>query len=351
MHINNNTISHRQLFRQVIVSFLGIFLLQIPGWESLVGRVGVLCVFIGGFFLFFYIIYLIRLSNLFTNMEKNFGKIISRMIILLYLSYLVVTGIFLLLTMHAVVSRFLVKNAAGWIIMGLAIVICCQGSKKGLEARGRMAEVIYPVITGAVVIMFVLAVFQVHPDYLEQSASITVENLGWGSYGIFCAFAPMVLLPFTLSRVEKSASTKGTIMGAAGLLAAFLILAFIVLQGTYGIQGLLYKQFPVIDLMKGVGLPGNFLQRVDVFWIIFILFSVLFALGSIFFYQNELLSSVHWEKYRILAVCLMYAGAVICKQMSISPSYYGWLLKWVYVPLFLLVTLAIGIIKRRRIRE
>lgn len=343
MFADNQKISHRQLFRQLVMSFLGVYLLCIPGWESLEGRRGVLCVGIGILFLFFYIIYLVRLNHSYTNLDKTFGKIGSKVIILVYLSYLVLTGVFLLRIIGAVVARFLVTGANAAVVMGLAVIFCYLGSGQGLERRGRMAEVVFPVVVGALFLMFFLALSKVNLGYLQQSASAGWGELGRGSYGIFCAFAPLILIPFTLGTVQKPSSTHGVIMGAVGLLGGILALTFILLQGTFGLPGLLYKSFPMIDLMSGVNIPGDFLERVDVFWIIFLLFSVLFALGSVFFYQNELLTRVHWEKGRLLFPFVVLAGGLACSHLGVSARYYGLLLEKYYIPLFLIISLIAGI--------
>ncbi|POP33687.1 spore gernimation protein [Lactonifactor longoviformis] len=343
MFADNQKISHRQLFRQLVMSFLGIYLLCIPGWQSLEGRRGVLCVGIGLLFLFFYIIYLVRLNHSYTNLDKTFGKIGGRLIVLVYLSYLVFTGIFLLRIIGAVVARFLVTGANAAVVMGLAVVFCYLGSGQGLERRGRMAEAVFPLVTGALFLMFFLALSKVNLGYLQQSASVSWPQLGWGSYGIFCAFAPLILIPFTLGTVQKPSSAHGVIIGAVGLLGGILSLTFILLQGTFGLPGLLYKSFPMIDLMSGVNIPGDFLERVDVFWIIFLLFSVLFALGSVFFYQNELLSRVHWEKGRLFAAFLVLAGGLVCAHMGVSARYYGQILERYYIPVFLLISLIAGL--------
>ena len=48
--------------------------------------------------------------------------------------------------------------------------------------------------------------------------------------------------------------------------------------------------------MSGIRIPGDFLERVDIFWLAAVMFSVLFSLGSVFFYNHELLVRIKMEK-------------------------------------------------------
>lgn len=348
MFANNHQITHRQLFRQIALAFVGIFLLCIPGWELLEGRRGLICLGIGTLFLLFYIIFLVRLSTAFGHMEKTFGKIEGKIIVLLYCSYLFVTGVFLVVEMQRVVSRFLIPGTAPWFIIGIGIIFCYLGSRQGLERRGRMAEVCFPLIIGALVLMFFLAIFQVEPAYLQESVPVSAAGLAEGSYGIFCAFAPLLLLPFTLGRVVKPGSARKVIIGVIALMAGILSIAFILLQGTFGKKGFSFHVFPMAELMTGVELPGAFLERVDVFWIIIIIFSIMFALGSVFFYGHEILGRVGWEKGQPALGVLVFFGGAYVAEGNIDLSYYGLLLEWVFIPLLLILSIYAGFRHKRR---
>lgn len=348
MFTNNQQISHRQLFRQIVMTFMGVYLLCLPGWEMLEGRRGMICTGIGVLLLLFYSIFLIRISYVFHNMEKSFGKIGSKIVAFVYLTYLLATGIFLSVQIEQIVSRFLVEGVRAWVVVLLIVISCYLGSHQGLERRGRMAEVCFPLVAGALFLLFFLAIFKVNPEYLKEYAPIEYKSVLRGSYGIFCAFAPLLLLPFTLKRVEKPGSARGVIIGAIFFLASILGIAFLLLQGTFGLKGIYAHRFPMIGLMAGVDLPGDFLQRVDVFWIIFIVFSLLFALGSVFFYSHEVLERVNWEKGQGVIGLGVFFGTMFALTEEIPKGYYGWLLEYVYIPLLLIVCIIAGMRFRRR---
>src|SRR5699024_11520100 len=66
-----------------------------------------------------------------------------------------------------------------------------------------------------------------------------------------------------------------------------------------------------IYLMAGVRIPGDFLERVDIFWIAAVMFSILFALGSVFFYNHEILVRIKMEKTAGAAALAVTAAALV----------------------------------------
>ena len=66
----NNRISHRQLYRQMILGLLAPFLLCIPGRNGMNGLSAVLGIVAAMVFFCFYVIILIRLTPAFDNLVK-----------------------------------------------------------------------------------------------------------------------------------------------------------------------------------------------------------------------------------------------------------------------------------------
>ncbi|MGI6094866.1 MAG: GerAB/ArcD/ProY family transporter [Lachnospiraceae bacterium] len=348
MLAKNQKISHSQLYCQIVLTCVGIYLLCIPGWESMLGRCGILGLGIALIVFLFCSIFLVRISYVFTSMQKYFGVWGSIVVSLFYLVFLLHSGIFLLLRMEEIIRHYLVNGVASWIIEILTILVCYMGSAKGLQRRGRLAQACVPVLLAALCLMFFLGIFQTEPRYLAVHAPLSFETLSKGSYGMFCAFVPLFLLPVTLKQVEKPYSTIGTVFVAVTTLAGILAAAMLLLQGTFGLYGTRAHTYPMIDLMAGVGLPGGFMERMDVFWIIFVVFSLLFALGSTFFYCGEVLDRIGGKQVSFLTMAVVWIGTVILKGQENALWWYGEMLRYVYIPVFLLISAAAGILGRRR---
>ena len=92
----NNRISQRQLYRQIVIAFIAPFLLCLfrgrrnQGLSGLTGTLLAVAVFL------FYVIFLIRLGYAFANPCKTAGKILGRLMGIFYLVYCILGAAFLL---------------------------------------------------------------------------------------------------------------------------------------------------------------------------------------------------------------------------------------------------------------
>ena len=296
MFADNARISHRQLFRQIVLGVIGIYTLVIPIFPEVFGRQGILCLLtvMAVYILFF--IYFIRIKTVMQNPRRYMGKIFGSIFVFLYMSWLWFMGVYLLLTTARITDRFLIEGSVYWIVIILAGAATYLGSHQGLERRGRMAEVCFPVLAFIMGGMLCLAILRMKNYYLGELGSLTLQGWLKGSYQIFCAFLPFAFLPVALGNVKKPGETGKVMRGALFLVTGILILCLLLLQGSFGIGGYEHRQYPMVEFMAGIRIPGDFLERVDIFWVAAVMFSMLFALGGVFFYNHELLVRTDKEK-------------------------------------------------------
>ena len=260
MYTDNARISHRQLFRQIIAGLLGVYFLVVPVLPEITGRQGVFCLLTGGGIYGFLSIYFIRIRNFFQDPEKYLGRLWGKLYILFYTSWLWLMGVYLLLMTARITGKFLIEGSDSWIVILLSAFAAYLGSHQGLERRGRMAEVAFPVLLLILGGMVVLAALQVKPEYLEETGGLSF--FGWikGSWEILCVFLPFGFLPAALGSVKKPGDTGKVIWGAIGLITGLLILVLIILQGSFGLGGYEHEEYPAARLMSGIRLPGDFLE-------------------------------------------------------------------------------------------
>ena len=147
-----------------------------------------------------------------------------------------------------------------------------------------MAEVSGGLLLGGIVLMMVLCLGQSRISYLQemQETALAAGEIPGSFYTVLCAFSGLSLLPFMLKDVEKRGTAGKTLLlgitALCGILAGMLLL----LPAVLGQERLASERYPVLPLMAGADLPGNILARFDVLWAGFLLYSLLFALGSLF---------------------------------------------------------------------
>lgn len=350
MFADNTQISGRQFFRQIVTGLLGIYFLVLPGLPNLAGWQGILALFSGMAVYWFLCIYFIRIKTVFQNPERYMGKTAGRIFVFLYLSWLWLMGVYLLLLTAGITERFLIEGSISWAVIFLAGLASYLGSHQGLERRGRMAEVCFPVLFILLAGMLLLALPRIKIPYLMEMGEITPGGWAEGTAEVLCMFLPFMFLPAALGNVKKAGETGKVMAGAMGLITGLLAVSILLMQGIFGLGGYEHKEYPMIDLMAGVRLPGDFLERVDVFWVAAVLFSVLFCLGSVFFYNHELLARTKLENLAVFPAFGIIIAAEICEKMKVPLEMFLSVTIKFYGPLFLILLLYAGISgKKKRI--
>lgn len=350
----NNRISHRQLYRQMILAFLAPFLLCLPGKEGLLGKSGIAGVFLALALLALYVLLLLRMVPWYSDLVKSLGTVSGRGAGAFFLVYVILTGAYLARLMADLIPAVLVTGIPGSLISFLAVAVCSFGTCKGMQRRGRMAEVSGGILLWGIVLMMVLCLGQGRMDYLKEMAEdSTVQGKAVmdGCYRFLCAFSGLALLPFGLKDVERRGKAGKTLILGIVTLGGILIGTLLLLPAVLGWKRLEEEVWPVIPLMAGADLPGNILARFDVLWMGFLLYSLLFALGSIFHYGHQICLRAHMGTGRWwlpAAVFLVSAAEFEGKQIR---DYYGFYLAFIFVPGLLLLQIYMafrGNLKRRR---
>ena len=105
---------------------------------------------------------------------------------------------------------------AGWISF-LVVVVCSVGTERGIQRRGRMAEVSGGLLLVGILLMMVLCLGQTRVDYLQEmfeTERVSGSGVIQSSYLFLCGFSGIGLLPFIMRDVEKRGSAGKTIIAS-----------------------------------------------------------------------------------------------------------------------------------------
>lgn len=341
----NNRISHRQLYRQMVLAFLAPFLLCLLGNERVTGFAGIAGVCLAAAFLSVYVLLLLRMVPWYTDLVKFLGVVQGRAAGVFFLVYVILTGAYLLNVTAELTASALITGIPKEMISFLAVLVCSFGTHKGMQRRGRMAEVSGGILLTGILLMMVLCLGQSRISYLKEMTKLSpvkgrmVIDSG---YKVICGFSGIGLLPFALKDVEKRGKAGKTlilgIVTLAGILAGMLLL----LPAVLGWKRLESEVYPVLPLMSGADLPGNVLARFDVLWMGFLLYSLLFALGSLFHYGHQITLRAHLGSARLWLPAVMFLLSVIQWKKTSIPNYYSFYLSYIFLPGLLLLQLYMG---------
>ena len=347
----NNRISHRQLYRQMILTFLAPFLVCLPGKNGIQGMNGFWSVVLAVAVLILYVFILLRVTSGYSDMVRFLGSVWGRMSGGFFLVYIIFTAVYILKILEQIIPRWLLMGIpSGWISF-LVIVVCSIGTEKGIQRRGRMAEISGGLLLAGVLLMMVLCLGQIRGDYLQEMAEaerISGAAVVQGGYLFLCGFSGVGLLPFIMRDVVKPGSVGKTIIGAiitvGGILAGVLVL----LPAVFGWNRLLTEEYPILPLLAGAALPGNILARFDVLWMGFLLYGLLFALGSLFYYGHQVMEKCHMGTAKYWMAALVFGLSILEVSGIAVRAFYRNYLETIFVPGLLFIQVLLLFCGRKR---
>ena len=104
---------------------------------------------------------------------------------------------------------------------------------------------------------------------------------------------------------------------------------------------------PFLEVMAGVELPGGFLRRVDLIFLSILLFSLVFLLGSIFFYSNYVADRIHISIGRLPSAILCFLLGTTAQEQWNWSRQYPKMLSRVYLPVCLMMTVCAAWARRK----
>ena len=331
----NNRISQRQLYRQIVIAFIAPLILCLFGNRKTLGLGGLAGTAAALAAVLFYVIFLIRLRYAFARPCKTAGVVWGRLTALFFLIYCIFGAAFLLNLLGEIVAVSLGTGIGKKWLCLITLLVCSLGTQKGIQRRGRMGEVSGGVVLAAVMLMLVLAVGQGKWEYFQEmvwNSSFSGRKILESGYDVICAFSGLGLLPFALDSVGNSKDTGKTVSFAVFTLGMLLILTELLLPSVFGWGRLKYESCPILPLLSGAELPGNVLARFDVLWMGFLLYSLLFSIGSFLHYGHLIVEKADMGTGKLWISTLVFAGAVWDIERWGIRNSFPLYLKYIFVP-------------------
>lgn len=350
-YAENNRISHRQLYRQILLTFLAPFLLCLNGKGGLLGLSGAVGIILAVIFLLLYSFFYLRSTYGYADMLRSFGKVRAVIFGDFFLIYLVMTGAYLLNLIGRIIPVWLIFGISEKWLLLFAVSVCACGMEKGLQKRGRMAEVTGGSFLGAILLLLILCAGQGKAEYITElfrEEAFSVQTSIRSAYRYLCFFSGISLLPFVMKDVEKRGSAGKTVIGGILTVSGIMICVLVLLPAVLGWRRVQSETWPVLSLLAGADLPGNVLARFDVLWMGFLLYGLLFTIGSVFYYGERILTSAHIGTGKYWLPVAVYAAAIIeIDGVTVADLFEIYLAK-IFVPGLLLILIYLFLRSRQK---
>ena len=334
----NNRISHRQLFRQIILVFPAPFLLCLFKNGEMLGVNAMAGTILAAVLLSFYVIWLIRLAPAYGELSRMTGNITVRFIGLFFLLYVILSAAFLADLLAKVIPQSLISGISGKWLSLLAVAACSLGTHRGMQRRGRIAEISGGIFLAGILLLMILSAGQGKAEYFLE----TVEGTGsrfsgkWmirDVYAFLCVFSGVGLLPFGLEKVEKQGSARKPVILAFLTVCGIVLGMQVLLPAVFGKNRLLAETYPVLPLLDGADLPGN---------------GLLFSLGSLFHYGNQIAEKTKLRSGRYWIPAAGWILSLYERNGAGIEKYYGWYLAYIFVPLLLVIQIFLSVENKGR---
>ncbi|MGI6012174.1 MAG: GerAB/ArcD/ProY family transporter [Ruminococcus sp.] len=347
MFADNHRISRRQLGRQFLLGLSGIFLLTIPQMPQLSGWSGILGCALGLLVLWIYLFFLLRKTAVTRNIKERMSRPAYWTAAVFFLSYLVMSGGFMVKNISSMVSFSLLNSSRTWGIGILFLAAALLGTGHEIQRRARLGEVACVPVVGGLFLLLITAAFQIDHIDLSGFAAPAAGEVLESAYYIFCSFSIVGLLPFVMHRVKRPQGSLRHLYGATGTVSFLLLFCLVVLQLLFGVQGVRKKKIPLTALMSSVNFPGDFLDRFDALWMVFMIFALLYSLGTVLFYGQYLISDDPGRLPGILLAAGMFLTAFLSWNGKTAADLYPFCVRYIYMPVFVLFGLCFGRVRRK----
>lgn len=256
---------------------------------------------------------MIRLAPDYHDLLKPLGGFWGRIAGAFFLIYVILTDAFLLSVLEEIVPKSLVAGVSGKWISLAAIVAVSMGTHRGMQRRGRIAEVSGGILLCGIALMMMVCIGQSKVIYVQEmliKTPLTGDGLMKSVYGILCGFSAVGLLPFALEDVEKHGSAGKSAIAGVLTLGGILVAMEFLFPAVLGFGRMETEKYPVLPLLAGADLPGNVLARFDVIWMGFLLYSLLFSIGSLLHYGHQIIRKSHLGTGRFWMAAVIYLLSV-----------------------------------------
>lgn len=254
-------------------------------------------------------------------------------------------GLFLMVVFVALIQEVLLPNQnTAWILIPFLLVVYLSAGKS-ISVRGSILEVLFPFIFLPLLVVLILALFEVDYGSLSQQILNYDKNNSLSSfYTIFLFYQPIEFLLFLAPcrKPEKKKSGQAVIW-ACIFVIAINILIYIVTLGMFGAERTEEKLWSALYIMQSVRLPGHFVERLDILFLVFYIFST-FALvsGYLFYSETMIAKKENDRKKKIYSISYLIGIFLLVLANRDVEKFYDFFLsykKWIDLPLALLLPL------------
>ncbi|MCT4545169.1 MAG: spore germination protein [Vallitalea sp.] len=299
MFSQNNKISMRQIEILMILNLFSNTSLILPRVASEIAQGDGHFIVIGGAIIsLLYAFVITSLVKMFPNQniveysEMIFNKPTGIIIGSIFCLKLIILAGLEIRVFGELVKQTLLRDTPIEIIVICMLLVVVYLTRKGYEARARMAELLIYIIIIPLIIIYLFAIPDIKLYNISPIFVITPTKFLYGSFLMSFAYSGMELLllstPFVLKPNRLPKVAYGSI-GFVGILNALICMLTI---GSFGPLETSRQIWPVMTIMQSIRLPGALIQRQDALMVSFWIMTVFLLINGYLFFAGLLIKKI-----------------------------------------------------------
>ena len=239
--------------------------------------------------------------------EEEMDGLAKMLIKAIYSIRYFIHGLFLMIIFVNLIQEVLLPDMNLFLILLPVLMLLFMTGGRQLRVRGRILEVLFPYIFIPLLVVLLSALFQLDyaslPEQLwtnarmaaldftyfaEASSQNSGHSMLYSIYGILLFYQPIEFLLFLQPSLQLQKNQRAA--HTAGFACIFVIIINIMMVvaavGMFGTVRTGEKLWSALYIMQSVRLPGKFVERLDILFLVFWIFSA-FALVSAYLYYGK----------------------------------------------------------------
>ncbi len=196
-------------------------------------------------------------------MQSYFGRWVTWLVEVLYLLVALFTAAYGLQLLCQVVRMYLIRDTPVWLVMGAVTILILYGLGTDTECRGRRCELLFWFVVVPLLLMVLIAVWNIEPDHWLPVAQISGAQLLDSSYVVFGYTMAIAYLPIYADVVNQREQLRVHLTRSYLFSMGLQMILFLVLTGIYGAPTVAVMDDTLLELAAMVKVPGGFLERQD----------------------------------------------------------------------------------------
>ncbi|QUI21397.1 endospore germination permease [Vallitalea pronyensis] len=299
MFSQNNKVSIRQIKILIILNLFSNTSLILPrlaseiaaedGWIIVIGGAIVSLVYV---WVITSLIKLFPRQDILSYTELIFSRPVAVIIGILFAIKLVILAGLEIRVFGELVKQTLLRDTPIEIIVITMLFVVAYLTRKGFEARARMAELLIFVVIIPLVLIFLFTIPDIEIYHISPIFMMDMKTFAYGSLIMSMIYSGLELLllsaPFVNKpkRIPKAALTS--VIFVAVLNGTICLLTI----GTFGPIETSRQLWPVMSIMQTIHLPGSLIQRQDALMVSFWIMTVFLLINAYLFFSTHLLKKV-----------------------------------------------------------